>query len=148
MASEDEIIMKINEDYLEETNEKVLNDHHEKTGKPVYIHTYPYNLAQVFPKVSEYCNSGNRKQDLIEKAAAILAAPAWIQAFDDGNRRTGIISADKFLHDNGYSLDINPSEENETLREMLKEIKRHMRDLDSKTMQQLILYTKERVYPL
>ncbi len=148
MASEGEIVMKINEDYLEETNKKILSSQKKKSGKEVFIETVPQNLAQVLPKVSEYGNSGNKEEDLIEKAAALIAAPAWIQAFHDGNRRTGIIAADKFLHDNGYSLDIDPSEENAVLREMLKEIKRHYRDLDSKTMKQLILYTKERVNPL
>jgi len=42
------------------------------------------------------------------------------QPFMDGNRRTGIIAAGKFLRDNGYDLDIDPEEVNSELRSMLK----------------------------
>jgi len=77
MTSNNEIVMNLDEQYLIETNEKILLREQEKTGKEVYIETVPKNLARVFPKVSEYGNSGNKKEDLIEKAAAIIATPAW-----------------------------------------------------------------------
>ncbi len=140
--------MKLSEAYLEETNRKILERHHRLTGEEVFIETVPANLVRVLPKVKEYGNSGNREKDLIEKAAAIIAMPAWTQAFFDANRRTGIVAADKFLYDNGYGLDVDPSDENLELRAMLKEIKRHERDLDPTTMDSLILYTSEKVRPL
>ncbi len=145
MTTNDEIVMKINIQFLRETNVKVLKDYHKKTGKPIYIGTIPINLARVFPKVEEYGNSGNSKQNLIDKAAAIMASIPWAQAFLDGNRRTSIIAAGTFMRDNGYDLDIDPDDENLELRGMLQEIKKHYRDLDTKTMDKLILYTSERV---
>ena len=145
MPSDDEIVMKIDENFLIETNEKVLLREKERTGKRVYIETVPQNLAQVLPKVSEYGTSGNIEQDLIQKAAAIMATIPWIQAFFDGNRRTSIIAAGTFLHDNGYELDISPEEENTELRDMLSEIKRHYRDLDPTIMKRLSLYISERM---
>lgn len=145
MASNDEIIMEIDENFLIETNEKVLLREKERTGKEVYIETVPQNLAQVFPKVNEYGNSGNIEQDLIHKATAIMAAIPWIQAFFDGNRRTSIVAAGTFLRDNGYELDISPEEENTELRKMLSEIKKHQSDLEPTIMKQLFLYISERM---
>lgn len=147
MTSNDEIVMKLSEVYLEETNRKILERHHRLTGEEVFIETVPANLARILPKVKEYGNSGNREKDLIEKAAVIIATPAWTQAFFDANRRTGIVTADKFLYDNGYGLDVDP-DENLELRAMLKEIKRHERDLDPATMDSLILYTSKKVRSL
>ena len=119
MASDDEIIMEIDENFLIETNKKILLREKERTGRKVYIETVPQNLVRVFHKVSEYGTSGNIEQDLIQKAASIMAAIPWSQAFFDGNRRTSIVAAGTFLRDNGYELDINPEEENTELREML-----------------------------
>ena len=144
MASNDEILMEIDENFLIETNEKVLLREKERTGKEVYIEPVPKNLARVFPKVSEYGTSGNIEQDLIQKATAIMASVPWIQAFFDGNRRTSIIAAGTFLRDNGYELDISPEEENTELREMLSKIKKHRCDLEPTIMKQLFLYISER----
>ena len=68
-------------------------------------------------------NSGDRRQDLLEIAAHVMGAVALKQPFMDGNRRTGIVAAEKFLCDNGYDLDIDPEEENLELRQMLRRIK-------------------------
>ena len=54
MISDDKIVMEIDENFLIETNEKILLREKERTGKKVYIETVPQNLARVFPKVSEY----------------------------------------------------------------------------------------------
>ncbi len=145
MASDGEIVMEIDENFLIETNEKVLLREKERAGKKVYIETVPQNLARVLPKVSEYGTSGNIEQDLIQKTAAIMAAVPWTQAFFDGNRRTSIVVAGTFLRDNGYELDISPEEENKKLREMLSEIKKHQRDLEPTIMKQLFLYISERM---
>ncbi|WP_179366205.1 Fic family protein [Nitrosarchaeum sp. AC2] len=145
MTLDDEIVMEIDENFLIETNKKILLREKKRTGKKVYIEIIPQNLARVFPKVSEYGTSGNIEQDLIQKAAAIMAAIPWTQAFFDGNRRTSIIAAGTFLRDNGYDLDISPEEENTELREMLSEIKKHQHDLDPTIMKQLFLYISKRV---
>ena len=145
MASDDEIVMEIDENFLIETNKKILLREKERTGKEVVIEAVPQNLARVFPKVNEYGTSGNIEQDLIQKATAIMAAIPWLQAFFDGNRRTSIVAAGTFLRDNGYELDISPEEENIELREMLIEIKKHQRDLEPTIMKQLFLYISERM---
>ena len=54
--------------------------------------------------IEDVCNSGNKEQDLIEITTHILAIIILKQPFMDGNRRTGIIVAGKFLRDNGYDL--------------------------------------------
>ncbi|MGI0047469.1 MAG: Fic family protein [Nitrosotalea sp.] len=90
-------------------------------------------------------NSGNKEEDLIEKAAWIMAVILWAQAFFDGNRRTGIIAAGKFLYDNGYELDIDPENENLELRSMLSEIKKQSRTLNQNIMKQLSFYLSKRM---
>lgn len=145
MASDDKIVMEIDETFLIETNKKILLREKERTGKEVGIEVVPQNLARVFPKVNEYGTSGNIEQDLIQKATAIMAAIPWLQAFFDGNRRTSIVAAGTFLRDNGYELDISPEEENIELREMLIEIKKHQRDLEPTIMKQLFLYISKRM---
>ncbi len=145
MASDDKIVMEIDETFLIETNKKILLREKKRTGKEVVIEPVPQNLARVFPKVNEYGTSGNIEQDLIQKATAIMAAIPWLQAFFDGNRRTSIVAAGTFLRDNGYELDISPEEENIELREMLIEIKKHQRDLEPTIMKQLFLYISKRV---
>jgi len=145
VTSNNEIVMNLNEQYLIETNEKILNKRHELTGGEVFIETFPKNLARVFPIVNSYSNSGNREEDLIEKATCIIAVIPWVQAFADGNRRTGIIAAGTFLRDNGYDLDIDPEDENKELRSMLSEIKKHTCELDSNIMSQMSFYISERM---
>ena len=145
MTLDDEIVMEIDENFLIETNKKILLREKKRTGKKVYIEIVPQNLARVFLKVSEYGTSGNIEQDLIQKATALMAAIPWTQAFFDGNRRTSIIAAGTFLRDNGYDLDISPEEENIELREMLSEIKKHQHNLEPTIMKQLFLYISERM---
>lgn len=52
MASDDEIVMEIDESFLIETNKKILLREKKRTGKKVHIETVPQNLALVFPKAS------------------------------------------------------------------------------------------------
>ena len=75
----------------------------------------------------------------------ILGVITLKQPFLDGNRRTGIIAAGKFLRDNEYDLDIDPGEENSKLRHMLRRIKDHMSTLNQEVMEQLSFYISERV---
>lgn len=104
MTSNNEIVMNLDNQYLIDVNEKILKRQARIKNVKVYIETTK-NIDLVIPTVNSVGNSGNRKEDLIEKAAYIMVVIPWAQAFFDGNRRTGIIAASKFLHDNGYELD-------------------------------------------
>lgn len=148
MASNNDIVMNLDEQYLIETNEQVLKNHKKLTGQQVWIEVIPNNIARVFPQVNSVGNSGNREEDLIEKAACIMAVIPWVQAFFDGNRRTGIIAAGTFLRDNGYDLDINPEDENLELRKLLSEIKKQSRTLNQDIMKQLSFYISKRMKSL
>lgn len=148
MTPNNEIVMNLDEQYLIETNEQVLKNHEKLTGQQVWIEVIPKNIARVFPKVNGFGNSGNKEEDLVEKAACIMAVIPWSQAFFDGNRRTGIIAAVTFLRDNGFDLDINPEDENLELRNLLSEIKKHYTDLEPSLMKQLSFYISKRIKPL
>lgn len=148
MTSNNEIVMNLDNQYLVETNEQILKNHKKLTGQQVWIEVIPKNITRVFPKVNSVGNSGNREEDLIEKAACIMAVIPWAQAFFDGNRRTGIIAAGTFLRDNGYDLDINPEDENLELRKLLSEIKKHTLDLEPSIMKKMSFYISKRIKPL
>lgn len=90
-------------------------------------------------------NSGNKEQDLLEIATHILGVITLKQPFMDGNRRTGIIAAGKFLYDNGYDLDIDPEEVNTELRSMLRKIKDQLLTLNPEVMEQMSFYISERI---
>lgn len=140
----DNIVMKIHEQYLTETNEQVLLRHKEKTGEPVYIGVIQKNMDEVLPMINNVGNSGNKEQDLLEISTHILGVIAWKQPFMDGNRRTGIIAASKFLRDNGYDLDIEPEGENLKLRSMLRKLKGQILTLNHEAIGQLsFIFQKE-----
>ena len=147
MTSNNEIIMNLDEQYLIDVNEKILKRHARIKNVRVYIETTK-NIDLVIPTVNSIGNSGNRKEDLIEKTACIMAVIPWAQVFFDGNRRTGIIAASKFLRDNGYELDIDPENENLELRDMLSEIKKQSQTLNQDIMKQLSFYISKRIKPL
>lgn len=136
--------MKINVQYLIETNDQLLRKHKEKTGESVYIGIIQKNLDESLEMINAVGNSGNKQQDLIEMATRILAIITLKQPFLDGNRRTGIIATGKFLRDNGYDLDISPEEEN-SLRYMLKKFKEKMSTLDQNIVEQLSFYISKRM---
>lgn len=147
MTSNNEIIMNLDEQYLIDVNEKILKRHARIKNVRVYIETTK-NIDLVIPTVNSIGNSGNRKEDLIEKTACIMAVIPWAQVFFDGNRRTGIIAASKFLRDNGYELDIDPENKNLELRGMLSEIKKQSQTLNQDIMKQLSFYISKRIKPL
>jgi len=64
MVSDGKIVMKIDENFLIETNKKILLREKKRTGNKVYIETVPQNLARIFPKVSEY---GRRRKYRIKR---------------------------------------------------------------------------------
>jgi len=148
MTSNNDIVMSLDEQYLIETNEQVLRRHERNTGEQVYIEVIPNNMKCVFPMINSVGNSGNRKDDLIEIATYILAVISQKQPFFDGNRRTGIIAAGKFLHDNGYELAIDPEDENLELREILRKIKHQIQTLNPDIMKQMSFYISKRMKPL
>ena len=139
--------MNLDNQYLIDINEKILKRHAKIKKVKVYIETTK-NIDLVIPKVNSVGNSGNRKEDLIEKVACIMAVIPWAQAFFDSNRRTGIIAASKFLYDNGYELEIDPDNENLELRGMLSEIKKQSQTLNQDLMKQLSFYISKRIKPL
>ena len=148
MASNKDIVMNLDEQYLIETNEQVLKNHKKLTGQKVWVEVVLQNIARVFRKINNAGNSENLEENLIEKAACIISVIPWTQAFFDGNRRTGIIAAITFLRDNGYDLDINPEDENLELRKLLSEIKKHSNDLEPSIMKQLSFYISKRLKSL
>lgn len=141
----DNIVMKIHEQYLTETNEQILLRHKEKTGEPVYIEVIQKNMDEVLSTINNVGNSGNKERDLLEISAHVLGVITWKQPFMDGNRRTGIIAAGKFLRDNGYDLDIEPEKENLKLRFMLRRLKDQTLTLNQEIMGQLSFYISERM---
>lgn len=145
MTPNNEIVM-VGKQYLIDTNEKILKRHHKLTGERVWIGTTS-TIDDIIPHVDGVGNSGNRKEDLIEKATNLMAKIAWEQPFEDGNRRTGVISAMQFLRDNGYELNIESGKANLEIRKMLKEIKMHRRGLYLETMEQMSFYISERIVP-
>ena len=148
MASNNAIVMNLDNQYLIDTNEKILKRHARINDVEVYIGIIEKNIDRVIPMVKSVGNSGNKEEDLIEKAACIMAVIPWVQAFLDGNRRTGIISASKFLYDNGYELDIDPENENLELRGILSEIKKQSQTLNQNILKQLSFYISKRIKPL
>ncbi|MDE1815986.1 MAG: Fic family protein [Thaumarchaeota archaeon] len=147
MTSNDKIIMNLDNQYLIDVNEKILKRHEKIKKVKVYVETTK-NIDRVIPIVNSVGNSGNREKDLIEKATYLMAVIPWTQAFFDGNRRTGIIAASKFLYDNGYELDIDPENENLELRHMLSEIKKQSQTLNQDIMKQLSFYVSGRIKQL
>lgn len=139
------MVMKIHERYLTETNEQILLRHKKRTGEPVHIGVIKKNMDEVLLMIKNVGNSGNKEQDLLEIATHILGVITLKQPFMDGNRRTGIIAAGKFLRDNGYDLDIDPEEVNSELRSMLRKIKDQLLTLNQEVTEQLSFYISERM---
>lgn len=64
--------------------------------------------------------------------------------FLDGNKRTGIISATKFLRDNGYDLEITKEDEKE-IRSLLYDIQDQRTSLDHSVVTKFIFYITRRI---
>ena len=96
----------------------------------------PFEALQMLPK------------DVVEKATHLMAKITHAQPFEDGNRRTGIISTMQFLRDNGYELEIESGQANLDIRKMLKEIKMHMSGLHKETLEQISFYISKRIVSL
>ena len=130
--------------YLIDTNKKILTRHKLTHDVNVWAETTE-SIEQIIPTVNGVGNSGNRREDLVEKAAYMMALITWAQPFFDGNRRTGIVVTIKFLRDNGYDLNIDPEDENLELRHMLSEIKKHAAGLEFGILKQMSFYISKRM---
>ena len=140
----DNNIVMVDKQYLIDTNKKILTRHKLKHNVNVWVETTK-SIDQIIPTVNGVGNSGNRMEDLVEKAACMMALIAWAQPFFDGNRRTGIVVTVKFLRDNGYDLNIDPEDENLELRGMLSEIKKHAAGLEPRILKQMSFYISKRM---
>ncbi|MGI0018778.1 MAG: hypothetical protein ACREA1_08710, partial [Nitrosotalea sp.] len=67
----DNIVMKIHELYLIETNEQILKRQKGRTGEPVHIGVIQKNMDEVILMINNVGNSGNKEQDLLEIATHI-----------------------------------------------------------------------------
>lgn len=79
----DNIVMKIHEQYLTETNEQILLRHKKRTSEPVYIGVIQKNMDEVLFMINNVGNSGNKEQDVLEIATHILGVitlkqPSWM----------------------------------------------------------------------
>ena len=66
------IVIKIHERYLTETNEQILLRHKKRTGEPVHIGVIQKNMDEVISMINNVGNSGNNEQDLLEIATHVL----------------------------------------------------------------------------
>ena len=134
----------VDKQYLIETNEKLLkiwNKNHPKDPpQPIGIRM---EIEDIIPMVEEYDKSNNKIEDLIRKASYIVAIVSWIQAFLDGNKRTGIVATIKFLRDNGLDLDI-PKEDEKEIRNLLYDIQDQRTSLDHSVVTKIIFYITKR----
>ncbi len=101
-------------------------------------------IDNIISEVEIYDKSNNKIEDLIRKASYLMAIISWSQPFLDGNKRTGIVSAIKFLYDNGYDLNIEKQDEPE-IRNLLYHVQDQRTDLDHSVVKQIIIYTTKRI---
>ncbi len=134
----------VDKQYLIDTNRLVLKEFQKKHPDALVSIGVRSEIDDVLLEVEKYGNSGNDKKDLIEKASYIMGIISWSQPFLDGNKRTGIVCAIKFLRDNGYRLKIEQRDEKE-IRELLYNIQDRRSSLDKSIMRQIIIYTTRRV---
>ena len=134
----------LNKQYLIDTNRKILKRHkklHPDESSQIGVRD---EIDDVIPMVLKTGNSRNKKKDLIERASYLMGIISWLQPFLDGNKRTGMVSAIKFLRDNGYELEIKKEDEKE-IRNLLYAIQDQRTSLDESVIKQIIIYTTKRV---
>lgn len=130
--------------YLIDTNKLLLDEWniaHPEDLQPIGVRRP--EVDNIIPMVEKYDKNQNEFEDLIKKASYLMAIVSWIQAFLDGNKRTGIVSAVKFLYDNGYDLDISKKDEKE-IRSLLYDIQDQRVSLNYSIVDKIIIYTTKR----
>lgn len=134
----------VNKQYLIDTNKIILEEFGKLFPSELILIGVRDEIDDIIPKVECHGNSGNEKQDLIEKASYLMAMISWSQSFLDGNKRTGVVSAIKFLRDNGYELEIKQQDEKE-IRELLLDVQSSRSCLDQDIVKQFIFYNTNRI---
>ena len=135
----------VDKQYLIDLNKKILETYtkkHRGAHAPFVVRT---EIDEIMPMIEKVGKSGDEKKDLIEKSAYLMASISWMQPFGDGNKRTGLISAMKFLRDNGYELEISTDEDQREIRRLLYEIQDERTSLNSLVVKQIIFYISKRI---
>ncbi|MGI0056247.1 MAG: Fic family protein [Nitrosarchaeum sp.] len=136
----------IDKQYLIALNKKILEIFAKRYPGTPNLFVVRNEIDDVLPMVESVGKSGDKKKDLIEKAAYLMAYISWAQPFGDGNKRTGWISATKFLRDNGYDLDLSTSEDQKEIRSLLYDIQDERTSLDQSVVKQIIFYISKRIH--
>jgi len=134
----------VDKQYLIDLNKTLLtnwNENHPEDSQAIGTRA---EIDDVIPMVEQHDKSKHKIEDLIEKASYLMAIVSWLQPFFDGNKRTGIVSAIKFLYDNGYDLRINKEDEKE-IRSLLYDIQDQRTSLDSLVVTKIIFYITKRI---
>ncbi len=134
----------VDKQYLIDLNRKILKKWNKKHPEDLQAIGTRAEIDDIIPMVEEYDKSKNKIEDLIKKASYLMAIISWVQPFFDGNKRTGIISAIKFLYDNGYDLEIKKEDEKE-IRRLLYDIQDQRTSLDSSVVTKIIFYITKRI---
>lgn len=131
--------------YLIDVNRLILERWNKRNPKnQQHIGARHPEIDGIIPMVEKYDKNNMKLEDLIQKASYLMAIISWSQPFLDGNKRTGIISATKFLYDNGFDLDIKKKDESE-IRNLLYDIQDNRTNLDDSIVAKIIIYTTKRI---
>jgi len=101
-------------------------------------------LDLILREMSEIGNNFSHEEKIIMKSSYLMGSIAWAQPFCGANKYTGIFMAMIFMRDNGFDLDVSPYDEAE-LRELLYEVQGDRNTIDSKILEKLFLYNKQRI---
>lgn len=135
----------VDKQYLIDLNEKILKtfaQHFPGTDVPLILRP---EIDDVLPYVESIQKTGDELSHLTEKAAHLMSYLSWAQPFGDGNKRTGLIAAAKFLRDNDYELNLNSIEEQREIRRLLYSIQDERTNLDLDVVKQIIFYISKRI---
>lgn len=135
----------VDKQYLIDLNKKILETFTKKyPGTPVPL-VVRAEIDDVLPYVENIESSGDEEKDLVKQAGYLMSYISWSQPFADGNKRTGWISATKFLRDNGYDLDLSSQDDQKEIRKLLYDIQDQRANLDDSIVQQIIIYISKRI---
>ncbi|WP_316506384.1 Fic family protein [Nitrosopumilus sp.] len=135
----------VDKKYLIDLNKKILETYYKKhpgNHIPFVVRT---EIDDILPMVEKVGRSGDERKNLIEKSSYLMASISWMQPFGDGNKRTALISAIKFLQDNGYDLEISSADDQREIRRLLYEIQDERTDMNILVVKQIIFYISKRI---
>jgi len=96
-------------------------------------------------KLADILTEVEKQDNVIGKAAYLLARIAWDQPFSGGNKRTAVICADIVLRNEGFKLYIENKEDEEYLRKLLFEVQEERVEINPTTIAKLVLYVSKRI---